>query len=121
MNIREIAAVCHEANRALCTEQGDFSQPVWNDAPDWQVDSAILGVEFHVSNPEASDSASHDSWSAQKVADGWVYGEIKDPEAKTHPCLVAFEQLPPEQQVKDALFRSIVHALKPLLDTSKGC
>ena len=48
---------------------------------------------------------------AQKVADGWGYGETKDPEAKTHPCMVAFDQLPREQQAKDFIFRSIVHAM----------
>lgn len=117
MKIEEIAAVCHEANRALCIEQGDLSQTGWNDAPDWQVNSAINGVKFHVDNPDAGDSASHDSWMAEKVAGGWVYGDVKDPETKTHPCIVPFDQLPPEQQAKDTLFRSIIHALKPLIGT----
>lgn len=31
---------------------------------------------------------------ANKIADGWKYGEAKDPEAKTHPCLVPFDKLP---------------------------
>ena len=116
MKIEEIAAVCHEANKALCESQNDFSQTVWNDAPDWQVSSAINGVKFHVANLGAGDSASHDSWMAEKVADGWVYGDVKDPDLKTHHCIVPFDHLPPEQQAKDSLFRSIVHALKPLLD-----
>jgi hypothetical protein len=47
---------------------------------------------------------------AEKVAAGWVYGEVKDPDAKppTHPCIVPFEELPPEQQFKDVLFKTIV-------------
>lgn len=106
-----IAATCHAANAAYCRSLGDDSQPEWNDAPDWQRYSAVLGVQFHLANPDAGDSASHDSWMAQKVADGWVYGEVKDPEAKTHPCIVPFDQLPPEQQFKDTLFRTLVHAL----------
>lgn len=28
----------------------------------------------------------------------------------THHCLVPFDRLPPEQQFKDRLFRTIVHA-----------
>lgn len=115
MKIEEIAVVCHQANLALCVEQGDFSQLDWNEAPEWQTKSAIIGVKFHLENPEAGDSASHDSWVAEKIADGWAYGEVKDLEAKTHPCIVPFDKLPPEQQAKDTLFRSIVHALKPLL------
>lgn len=112
--ILAIAAVCHAANEEYCRNLGDFSQPSWDEAPDWQRSSAISGVQFHLANPEAGDSASHDNWMAQKIADGWVYGEVKDPEASppTHPCIVPFDELPPEQQGKDRLFRAIVHALK---------
>jgi hypothetical protein len=108
----KIAAVCHEANRVYCESVGDYSQLTWQDAPDWQTDSALNGVEFHLANPDASQSASHDNWLKQKQEEGWVYGEIKDPEKKTHPGLVPFDQLPEFQQKKDKLFRAIVHALR---------
>lgn len=106
-----IASVCHAANAAYCRSLGDDSQTEWEFAPDWQRDSAVAGVEFHLANLTAGDSASHDSWMAQKVADGWVYGEVKDAETKTHPCIVPFADLPPAQQFKDTLFRTLVHAL----------
>jgi hypothetical protein len=106
-----IAHVCHEANRAWCAANGDHSQPEWVSAPDWQRDSAINGVMFHQNNPSAGDSASHDNWMAEKIATGWVYGEIKDATKKTHPCIVPFDQLPRVQQIKDAIFRAIVHAV----------
>jgi hypothetical protein len=102
-----IAYMCHEANRVYCASIGDSSQVGWNDAPEWQKQSAINGARFVYDNPSAPASANHDSWSAEKVADGWVYGEVKDPEAKTHHCLVPFEELPAEQQFKDVLFRTI--------------
>ncbi|NIJ34325.1 Gp49 family protein [Sphingomonas oligoaromativorans] len=107
-----IASIAHEVNRAWCAYNGDDSQPNWADAPGWQRDSAITGVAFHRANPEAGDAASHDSWMREKVAAGWVYGEQKDPDAHppTHPCIVPFEDLPREQQFKDRLFRTIVHA-----------
>ena len=110
--VDRIAKVAHEANRAWCEVNGDHSQMKWDDAPDWQRNSAIEGVKFHLQNPDAGDSASHDNWMKQKIKEGWVYGEVKDSEKKTHPCLVPFEQLPEVQQKKDALFRVIVHALK---------
>ena len=105
------ARICHEINREWCAYNGDDSQPSWDDAPQWQRDSAIAGIRFHVANPDAGDSASHDSWMRQKVAEGWVYGEVKDPEATppTHHCIVPFEQLPRDQQFKDRLFRTIAH------------
>lgn len=117
MNIAELASICHDANRALCRSHGDLSQPSFDDAPSWQVHSAIDGVRFHLDNPNADASASHENWLAHKRADGWVYGEKKDPDAKTHPCMVPFEDLPEDQQSKDHLFRAIVHALAPFLDS----
>lgn len=111
LTIDTIARVAHEANRGYCTGLGDFSQPAWEDAPEWQRKSAIAGVEFHLSHPEASASASHDSWLAEKRADGWKYGPVKDAAKKEHPCFVPFEALPASQQLKDYLFRAIVHAL----------
>jgi hypothetical protein len=111
--LKHIAETCHEANRAYCRTIGDDSQPTWDDAPEWQRESAMNGVRFHVQNPEAGDSASHDNWMKEKVDAGWVYGPEKLPDATppTHHCIVPFEQLPPEQQAKDRLFRAIVHAL----------
>lgn len=106
--INDIAAICHSVNKAYCASLGDFSQPHWDDAPDWQRESARFGVQFVLDNPDAPASSQHDCWMALKIADGWTYGETKDAEAKTHPCLVPFDQLPKEQQVKDFLFRGVV-------------
>lgn len=111
LGISDVAKVCHEANRAWCETNGDISQKRWEDAEQWQRDSAVAGVKFALANPEAPDSAQHDAWSADKIKDGWRYGEVKDAVAKTHPCLVAFERLPPMQQFKDRLFRTIVSSL----------
>lgn len=105
------AVMAHELNRIWCAILGDFSQPAWVDAPGWQVESALAGVRFHQKNPDAGDSASHDCWLEQKRADGWVYGPVKDPAKKEHPCMVPFEDLPKEQQMKDSLFRAVVRAV----------
>lgn len=111
MNISEIARVAHEINRAYCEALGDSSQPEWSDAPDWQRESAINGVRFHLDNPSAGPEHSHESWLDEKEAAGWKYGPVKDPEAKEHPCFVPYEALPVEQRAKDYLFRAVVHAL----------
>jgi hypothetical protein len=112
MKVLAIAMLCHAANAAYCSSIGDTSQVPWEQAPDWQKESAVEGVEFCLANPDAPASAKHDSWMAEKVAAGWVYGKKKDPEASppTHPCIVAFDKLPTEQQFKDVLFKSIVAA-----------
>lgn len=107
-----IAQVCHEANRAWCEVNGDISQKPWDDAEPWQRDSAIKGVAFALANPDAPASAQHDAWSADKLAAGWRFGEVKDADAKTHPCLVPFDQLPHHQQAKDRLFKAVVASLR---------
>lgn len=108
--VEAAARIAHEVNRAYCAAIGDNSQPAWEDAPEWQRASAMSGVRFHMANPDAGPSASHDNWLRDKQAEGWVYGEVKDADAKTHPCMVPFEELPREQQIKDHLFRAVVHA-----------
>ena len=109
--IENIARVCHEANRAYCQSIGDDSQLPWGEAAAWQRESEIKGVEYALANPDAPASAQHEAWLSDKLAGGWVYGEVKDAEKKTHPCCVPYEQLPVEQQKKDALFKAIVAAL----------
>ncbi len=111
MERAEIARVAHEVNRAYCQALGDVSQPAWEDAPDWQKDSAMNGVNLHIEHPDAGPQASHESWMAQKIAEGWTYGPAKRPDLKQHHCMVPFDQLPREQQAKDYLFRAVVHAL----------
>jgi len=114
MTNEQIARVCHEVNRAYCNAIGDTSQLPWDDAPDWQRTSAVNGVVFHLCSPNAGPSASHESWMAEKLATGWVWGPVKDAEAKTHPCIVPYSELPVEQRLKDVLFIAVVHAMAGL-------
>lgn len=108
--ITKIARVCHEANRAYCQSLGDDSQLPWDSAPEWQRLSAVDGVR-HAEDPNAKAEDSHKSWLAGKQRDGWKYGPVKDPDRKEHPCMVPFEELPPEQQRKDVLFLAVARAL----------
>ena len=110
--LESIAKVCHQANKAFCETNGDDSQKNWAEAEEWQRESAVKGVAFRINNPTAGHDAQHNSWMAEKVAEGWVYGAVKDAEVKTHPCIVAFEELPKFQQMKDGLFCAIVDTLK---------
>ena len=56
-----IAMMCHAINAAYCQSLGDDSQPTWDDAPDWQRQSAIAGVEMHLANPDATPEQTHES------------------------------------------------------------
>ena len=110
INTADIAMMAHEANRAYCAAIGDHSQLAWADAPQWQRDSAINEVKFIRANPDAPPSASHESWLAEKMRDGWKYGTVKNPDAKEHPCCVPYDELPVEQKAKDYIFGAVVRA-----------
>lgn len=110
-HIEDIARICHEANRAYCATLGDLSQPSWADAPQWQKDSACNGVRFALEGGKTPED-SHKSWLAQKEAEGWKYGPVKDPEKKEHPCFVPYDQLPAAQRRKDHIFLAVVSAFK---------
>ena len=112
MDTESIAKICHEANRAYCESIGDDSQKSWDQAEEWQRQSAVRGVDFRLANPTATASAQHDAWVADKVQAGWKFGSAKDPAKKEHPCIVPYDELPGEQRAKDALFVGIVNALK---------
>lgn len=108
MKPEQIARICHEVNRAICEAAGDTSQKPWAEAAQWQRDSAVRGVAYAVANPNGPASSQHDAWMADKLADGWVHGAAKDADAKTHPCIVPYDELPFDQRVKDHTFRAIV-------------
>jgi hypothetical protein len=109
--VERIARVCHEVNRVLQRVAGEESSPAWDNAPAWQRESAVAGVRAALNGTANSPEAQHEAWSAHKLADGWRFGPVKDAEAKTHPCLVPYNDLPPVQRAKDEAFRAVVEAM----------
>ena len=106
-----VACACHEMNRRYCTLIGDDSQVCWSDAPEWQKDSARAGGRARdLGEPSDGPDESHAGWLAQKKADGWTYGPVKDPGTKTHPCMMPFHELPQRERTKDYLFGIVARA-----------
>jgi hypothetical protein len=116
IDVAQIAKVCHEANRAYAQTLGDKTLKSWEECEQAQRDSILQGVLFRINNPDAGPSASHDSWMAAKVKDGWKYGPSLDREAKIHPAMVPFEKLPVAVQIKDNLFTGIVNSITAALE-----
>lgn len=117
--IQTIARVAHNVNAAYCASIGDFSQVPWEKASAEQQESCMLGVELHINNPLAGPEASHEAWFLNKKMNGWVHGKKKNEELKIHPCMVAFADLPVEQQAKDHIFRAIVINLAAAVGSDK--
>lgn len=110
-SILKIAEMCHSANRHWCYMNGDDSQVGWKDAPDWVKESAIKGIQFLLANPHASPEDQHEAWCRDKYEAGWKYAATKNPDQKEHPCLVAYGELPLDQQVKDSIYQGVAKAM----------
>lgn len=106
----QIAELAHEVNRAYCRAIGDDSQLPWAEAPLWQKQSAIAGVKAQWYDKNPNPRASHESWLAHKLAEGWSWGPVKSEERKTHPCMVPYDDLSSEQRAKDVLFVAVVQS-----------
>lgn len=108
-----LAEVVHEATCALQDVQGDeCPAPPWACAPDYMKATCLDGVRRAMAGETPEQH--HEAWCEFKRRDGWVYGPVKDAEAKphpTHPCLRPWRELPRHQQVKDMVFLAVVEAL----------
>jgi hypothetical protein len=113
MRIEDVARVCHEANRAFCQTIGDASQLPWEEAPEWQKASAVASVQFTLGNLAFEIFVVHPF--IVLCGRRRINGPVKDADKNTHPCLVPYEELPIEQQIKDHLFRSVAKSLGAFL------
>lgn len=43
----------------------------------------------------------HDVWASGRIKEGWTYGDEKDPNRKTTPLLVPYEELPESEKDYD--------------------
>lgn len=109
--VEMVARMCHDTNSLYQKLIGEEPAPAWPDAPAEMRLSAITGVRRTLDDPGITPIELHDSWMTDKLKQGWRYGEVKDYEAKTHPCLLPYFELPIEQRRKDFLFRAIVSAM----------
>ena len=58
----------------------------------------------------------HERWVSEKKRLGWKYGEEKDAEKKTHPCIRPFSDLSHSDQKKDDMFIDLVRTLSRYFD-----
>jgi hypothetical protein len=103
-----VAKTCHEVNRAFCREVlMDHSHLPWEQTPQSLKDSIFSGVLAHFEDPELTPEESHRKWMEYKSAEGWTFGNNKDADAKTHPCMLPYDQLHKHDRAKDHLFASV--------------
>ena len=108
--VEAAARAAHEANRAYCKHVlKDLSILSWDATSEENRQSSRIGVRGVLGGNDPEQS--HALWMATRLAAGWVYGELKDEVARTHPCLVPYAELPQAQRAKDRLFIDCVRAM----------
>jgi hypothetical protein len=106
----EIARIVHGAIQGLQYVLGEPNPaPPWDTVTPEMHESVILGVRRIKDGASPRDN--HEGWLRFKQDHGWAYGPVKDEVIKTHPCMLAWEELPLRQQHKDELFALIVRFL----------
>lgn len=55
----------------------------------------------------------HENWAAARVAEGWVYGPLRDDTKRQTPCLVPYDQLPEEEKEYDR--RTALQTIKMMI------
>ncbi|MBP3634490.1 MAG: Ryanodine receptor Ryr [Oscillospiraceae bacterium] len=63
-------------------------------------DHITLPVELQQLMEQIAENV-HENWAAGRIADGWIYGAVRDDEKKTTPCLVPYDQLSEEEKEYD--------------------
>lgn len=71
--------------------------------------SILSGAYVVVTNPDITPDQIHQEWMDYRAKEGWEYGDVKDPELKTHPNMLPFYELPIEERIKDMVFINAVH------------
>jgi hypothetical protein len=119
LQIKALARMVHEANRAFCTSIGDNSQEPWNEAPEYNHESAMVTVRALCLNPDLSPADIHDIWVETKKKDGYVYGPVKDRTKKTHPSIIPYQDLSVEEKYKDYIVLYTVKSYTDFLEQEK--
>lgn len=63
-------------------------------------DNIVLSENLLILTEKIAENV-HDLWAQNRISQGWKYGEKRDDELKTTPCLVPYSELSEEEKVYD--------------------
>ena len=107
----KIAETAHNINILYCEGMGDTIRISWEASGNAFKASVWEAVKSVAENPGVAPEACHDHWMVNKKKMGWTLGLCLSYEAKTHPLLIPYAELPLCQRIKDILFMSVVRGL----------
>ncbi len=78
------------------TESGFSGIKTYNPMP-IDTGDVVLPTELLTLTEKIAENV-HDVWASGRIAEGWTYGKCKDPERKTSPCLLPYDELPESEK-----------------------
>src|SRR5262245_55015424 len=109
--IRAIAAVAAAANVEYRHQLGQSAGLSFDKLSPMAQDGICNSIRRIADGELTTPQQSHDAWRETRRLEGWIYGETENREIKTHPDMVHFASLPPQEQYKTLLFINIVKSL----------
>ena len=109
IKISEVAKIAYQANKAYSEIFDTRIRRDWTKLDQSERDFYIKGALFHLNNPDANESDSHNAWVKDMILKGWSYDKYYNPAKKTHPCIINFNKLTLEQQFKDYMFKGLIN------------
>lgn len=115
-NLEILARLAHAMVRDLQIQNGETDILTdWDSATEEQKQSTRDAVIFAHQNGPSCHIESHERWMREKLDNGWEYAQVTDKPNKKHSCLVPFSELSIGQQLKDAVFPTLVYGMKDIL------
>lgn len=106
--IIKLAQAVHENNRLISTTILQEEKQEWNLLNNEQQQGIIQAVRETISNKVSDPALSHEAWVQSKIRAGWKFGDTYSEDEKTHPNIKPYDQLEPEQRLKDLLYLAIL-------------
>ncbi len=105
LNERRARFVYEGARLAAISAKAPIVPDPWEEREQAFVTQFLEVIERQC-GPQRSSSPEelHGSWMQAYVEMGWVYGDVYDREARTHPDMVPYAQLGQLEQDKDGVF-----------------
>lgn len=107
---RQIAYVVHEVVRAYVEARGGYMTP-WSDARPGERKAMLHVVRNVRRQPDTPPGERHAAWCDRRRAEGWRWGPVLDIEAKAHPSLMPWPELPEDDRVRECLMIGAVKCL----------
>lgn len=106
--VTEMAKMCHAVHQSYTVV---IREPLkhWHELEQADKDTIIEHIAFLIINAGSDVKAWHDAWVAKMIVAGWKYGPKRSVKSKTHEHLKPFHHLPEKQQVKDAIYHSVIN------------